>query len=244
MRVECEVEGPYDTEVFEALRKLRTEIARETSVPPYVVFHDSMLRELARALPRNEQEFLVLKGAGPSRWQKYGARVLAVTAAAAQRPTPTEGRPAPAPPPLVSERDDGRATYGSRSRAPQQLEQRSPPWQDDGPPPHGDPPSWVAEGGAEAESVWALYKQGLDLESIARETNETVGAVAAQLAEVCRAGRPVDAPRIMGEARVRAIRDAASDGQADLVQVRKRLLPVPVSLGEIRLALVSRPAHG
>src|SRR5712671_3841235 len=74
-----EIPADMDEEVFAALRALRTEIARETRVPPYVVFHDSTLRELASALPQDERGFLAVKGAGPSRWQRYGERVLAVT---------------------------------------------------------------------------------------------------------------------------------------------------------------------
>src|SRR5712671_505794 len=75
----AEVPEDMDEGVFAALRELRTEIARETRVPPYVVFHDSTLRELASALPQDERSFLAVKGAGPSRWQRYGERVLAVT---------------------------------------------------------------------------------------------------------------------------------------------------------------------
>jgi len=80
--------APYDQEVFEKLRTLRTELARETRVPPYVVFHDATLRELARALPRDEQTFLAVKGAGPNRWQRYGERVLAITGAAQPAESP------------------------------------------------------------------------------------------------------------------------------------------------------------
>ena len=82
MAVEPEAEGPYDEEVFAKLRALRTELARELRMPPYVVFHDSTLRELARELPHDERTFLAVKGAGPNRWQRYGARVLAITGAA------------------------------------------------------------------------------------------------------------------------------------------------------------------
>jgi RecQ family ATP-dependent DNA helicase len=78
-------EAPHDEQVLAKLRALRSEIARETHVPPYVVFHDATLRELSRALPRSESQFLAVKGAGPARWEKYGARVLAVTAAGAER---------------------------------------------------------------------------------------------------------------------------------------------------------------
>ncbi|HWE23091.1 MAG TPA: RecQ family ATP-dependent DNA helicase [Myxococcales bacterium] len=73
------IPADMDEEVFAALRALRTEIARETKVPPYVVFHDATLRELAAALPQDERGFLAVKGAGPNRWQRYGERVLAIT---------------------------------------------------------------------------------------------------------------------------------------------------------------------
>src|SRR5205823_8841154 len=82
-------EGPYDQQIFEKLRALRTELARETRVPPYVVFHDATLRELARALPQDEKGFLALKGAGPGRWRRYGARVVAIT----RPPAPSETTP-------------------------------------------------------------------------------------------------------------------------------------------------------
>ncbi len=68
-----------DLEVLERLRALRTGIAREARVPPYVVFHDATLQEFARALPEDEGTFLAVKGAGPSRWEKYGARVISLT---------------------------------------------------------------------------------------------------------------------------------------------------------------------
>ena len=77
-----EDDRPFDEAVFQKLRELRTQLARETRVPPYVVFHDSTLRELARALPRDEASFLAVKGAGPSRWERYGERVVAITGAA------------------------------------------------------------------------------------------------------------------------------------------------------------------
>ena len=88
-KTDAAVEEPFDAQVFEKLRALRTEIARTDRVPPYVVFHDSTLRELARALPKDERSFLAVKGAGPSRWQRYGERVVAITGAA-QPPPPAE----------------------------------------------------------------------------------------------------------------------------------------------------------
>ena len=59
---------------------MRTQIAREDRVPPYVVFHDSTLRALAHALPTDEPTFLAVRGAGAGRWQKYGDRVVSALA--------------------------------------------------------------------------------------------------------------------------------------------------------------------
>jgi len=69
-------------------------------LPPYVVFHDATLRELARALPRDEKSFLLVKGAGPSRWQRYGERVVAITRDVTPREAPPVLREAP---PVVRE---------------------------------------------------------------------------------------------------------------------------------------------
>ena len=120
-----------DEEVFAALRALRTQIARETKVPPYVVFHDATLRELAAALPQDERAFLSVKGAGPNRWQRYGERVLAITRNGGRRdatssepaevasddpPAPDDAAGAAEPPAIHdSAAPDCRAVGGQRS---------------------------------------------------------------------------------------------------------------------------------
>jgi hypothetical protein len=68
----------YDEELFEKLRQLRAEIARAASVPPYVVFHDKHLKEMAARKPGNEQEFLQISGVGSNKLKKYGEKFLRV----------------------------------------------------------------------------------------------------------------------------------------------------------------------
>jgi ATP-dependent DNA helicase RecQ len=63
-------------DLFERLRALRREIADDERVPPYIVFSDAVLRELARRLPRNERELLLVPGIGPAKLQRYGGRFL------------------------------------------------------------------------------------------------------------------------------------------------------------------------
>ncbi len=64
---------PYDTILFEILRDLRKEIAQERSVPAYVIFHDSSLREMCRKLPTTRALMLTIKGVGVKKFEAYGA---------------------------------------------------------------------------------------------------------------------------------------------------------------------------
>ncbi|MBS0350231.1 MAG: DNA helicase RecQ [Proteobacteria bacterium] len=67
----------YDHSLFERLRKLRKNIADEIGAPPYVVFSDNTLAQMAADLPRNEQDFLKISGVGQVKLQNYGQLFLA-----------------------------------------------------------------------------------------------------------------------------------------------------------------------
>ena len=69
-------EGPADP-LFEALRAARRTIASEAGVPPYVVFHDSTLREIAAARPRSLAELAQVNGVGQAKLARYGDAMLA-----------------------------------------------------------------------------------------------------------------------------------------------------------------------
>lgn len=68
--------SPEDNELWEALRKLRKELADEQGVPPYVIFHDATLMEIMRFKPQTEQELLAINGVGASKLERYGAAFL------------------------------------------------------------------------------------------------------------------------------------------------------------------------
>lgn len=65
-------------EMFIRLRALRKELADRERVPPYVIFADSTLREMAVRLPKTRHELLQVKGVGEAKLEKYGERFLAV----------------------------------------------------------------------------------------------------------------------------------------------------------------------
>jgi ATP-dependent DNA helicase RecQ len=69
-------DGPADP-VFEALREARRKLAAEAGVPPYVIFHDSTLREIAERKPHNLNELSKVQGVGAAKLARYGEAMLA-----------------------------------------------------------------------------------------------------------------------------------------------------------------------
>ncbi|APH54134.1 ATP-dependent DNA helicase recQ [Granulibacter bethesdensis] len=65
---------------FDALRAWRMKEAKEQGVPPYVIFHDSVLRDIATSAPTDLETLGRIKGVGASKLDRYGRHVLAVLA--------------------------------------------------------------------------------------------------------------------------------------------------------------------
>lgn len=84
-------EGPHDP-LFEALREERRRLASEQKVPPYVIFHDSTLREIAAARPASLEELGRVQGVGTAKLERYGEAMLGVVSH--HRSPPSGGQPA------------------------------------------------------------------------------------------------------------------------------------------------------
>ena len=70
--------SPRDASLYEALRLWRLAEARGQSIPPYVIFHDSVLRDIAARCPETLEALGQIKGVGASKLERYGRRVLGV----------------------------------------------------------------------------------------------------------------------------------------------------------------------
>ncbi|MDZ7799877.1 MAG: DNA helicase RecQ [Trueperaceae bacterium] len=87
---------------FETLRELRGRLAKDLGVPPYVVFHDATLREMAERVPTDEATLASVQGVGATKLERYGEAFLAALRPMAARDgtapatRPPEDRPAPA----------------------------------------------------------------------------------------------------------------------------------------------------
>ncbi|QSR17112.1 DNA helicase RecQ [Novosphingobium sp. KA1] len=70
--------NPVGHPLFEALRALRRDLAQQAGVPPYVIFHDATLREMANARPATLTEMGEIGGVGTRKLEAYGEEFLAV----------------------------------------------------------------------------------------------------------------------------------------------------------------------
>ncbi|WP_143240480.1 DNA helicase RecQ [Bifidobacterium adolescentis] len=66
-----------DEVLFQKLRALRLDIARELGKPPYIVFSDKTLRDMVRVKPITDDQFLAVNGVGESKLKQYGERFMA-----------------------------------------------------------------------------------------------------------------------------------------------------------------------
>jgi ATP-dependent DNA helicase RecQ len=70
--------GVYDKRLFALLRNLRKRLADEESVPPFVVFNDATLIEMAQQQPQTQHEMLAISGVGLKKLERYGYQFLAL----------------------------------------------------------------------------------------------------------------------------------------------------------------------
>ncbi len=67
---------PGDEDLWQALRALRIELAEEFSVPPFVIFHDSTLKEMVVEKPGTKEQMLLISGVGEQKLKRYGKQFL------------------------------------------------------------------------------------------------------------------------------------------------------------------------
>jgi ATP-dependent DNA helicase RecQ len=72
--------GPEAEAVFERLRAWRTGVAKELGMPPYVIFHDSTLRQIAATPPATLAGLALINGVGETKLARYGQQILDVLA--------------------------------------------------------------------------------------------------------------------------------------------------------------------
>jgi len=68
----------YDQPLWKALKELRTELATEQGVPPYIIFSDSSMLQMVKSRPADNNQFKYISGVGEFKAEKYGERFCAI----------------------------------------------------------------------------------------------------------------------------------------------------------------------
>ncbi|NIA09680.1 MAG: DNA helicase RecQ, partial [Nitrospiraceae bacterium] len=74
--IQQNVDEDFDCDLFEILRSLRKKLSDDMGMPPYIIFHDSSLKEMATCFPRSLSDFRKINGVGESKLEKYGELFL------------------------------------------------------------------------------------------------------------------------------------------------------------------------
>lgn len=70
-------DGSFDVDLFEKLRKLRLNLAREQGIAPFMIFSDKTLKNMCESMPSNSDEFLAVSGVGKVKLEQYGEQFIA-----------------------------------------------------------------------------------------------------------------------------------------------------------------------
>ena len=147
-------------ELFENLRQLRLNIAREKALPPYIIFSDKTLVDMSSKAPRNKSEMLNVMGVGEAKYSKYGDKFIeAICRYFNDNPNA-----------ITSIKDEDEAkeeVYSSRVDYNRKMNR-----------PNGAGAAWT-----EAEDVQldAEYKSGMRISEIAKIHDRTSGGILARL---------------------------------------------------------------
>ena len=200
-------EARYDEEtVFHALRQVRMRFAEETNVPPYVIFADATLREMAHKLPRTKAEMLAVGGVGQVKYDKYGEAFLSVTKAATAPKLPAGSANPPTtrirgPLPEVAMRSrDGRTIPDSVRR------------------------------------TWELLRSGLDIAEVAAERGYSVSTISNHMATLIDHREIEEITQWVDDATLMRIRKAVGDGPMGALGPIKEALGDEVSYEQLHLA--------
>jgi ATP-dependent DNA helicase RecQ len=193
--------------LFHALRAVRRRFAEEENVPPFVIFNDATLREMASRRPRNRSEMLQVSGVGVVKFEKYGEAFLAVTKASAAESAPTGSRPATPPSSLLPppSRKPVRTRTG-RLITPSLFR------------------------------TLELYRAGGDIPKIAAERGLSEATITQHIAELVLASEIDDVSAWVDDSMLKRIRQAANGGPIGALGPLKEALGDAVTYDQLHLA--------
>ncbi|MBB6453667.1 ATP-dependent DNA helicase RecQ [Salirhabdus euzebyi] len=205
--VEEETTTEENQELFDLLRALRKELADTESVPPYVVFSDASLKEMASNYPTDEHNFLKISGVGQAKLEKYGAKFLetiqyyvnekeVIANQSQTTPSPIKAKP-------VNTID---------------LEDR-----------FEDMPSHLIS--------YQLFREGLTIEEIAQSRGNKTITVQGHIIRSVKEGQPINWEEIFSEDVEQLVLEAKNNCEEDRLKTIKEALPENIDYFTIQAVL-------
>ncbi len=199
-----------DSELFERLGVLRKTLANRANLPPYIIFADTSLRQMAAKRPKTSQEFLKITGVAEHKLEKYGGTFLAEIADFCEN----DGKPNKPNKPSKphSEKPISRSPQVSKSRTATSdvLSQT------------------VAE-------TLELYSQHMSIEEIAQVQNLTQSTIAEHIENLILAGKIDSIDHMVDMEKQSMIKDAIDEVGSKFLSRIKAKLGEDYSYGEIKL---------
>lgn len=198
-----------DRGLFDALRRLRIEIASERGVPPYVIFGDMTLRELARYRPTTVDSLLKVYGIGQQKLEEFGAAVVAAISEYSSEQELTTDLP------ITSQSSQKNATRKTKSAS------------------HSEHPT------AASEAYFDLFDQGLTVEEVALQLDRASSTVTGHLIKYLRARRISDVTPFLPQATVERVTQAAEEVGTGRLKPIFEALEESVTYDDIRIVVTS-----
>ncbi|WAH36555.1 DNA helicase RecQ [Alicyclobacillus dauci] len=214
--------------LFEELRALRREIAERENVPPYVVFADSTLREMASVMPTDISALRTIKGVGDVKVSRYGTDFLRVIRDFGERHGNDESASVPkqrsveAIPVEFTDHETSTDSTSHSHRGPKQ-------------------PTNVADETPSHIQSFELFQAGKEVEEISSERGLSTITIEGHLIRCAQEGHPIDWARIFSEPAEAQILTAIDAVGSDKLKPIKEALPDDISYFMIRAVIAK---HG
>lgn len=200
-----------ESAIFQALRLLRQQIAKEQKVAPYVVFPDTTLREMGAVLPVDREEMLGITGVGEIKLERYGQAFLDLIRRYVENPAAFE------------EPDGDRQADQPPAKKPKKSQSREEAKEE-------KIPSHI--------QTWQSYGQGSSLADIARERNLNLRTVQNHLLRASQEGQAVDWDAFLSPDQEELIVKAARQVNSERLAPIKEALPPGIDYFKISIALL------
>ncbi|HEV2580188.1 MAG TPA: DNA helicase RecQ [Ktedonobacteraceae bacterium] len=185
---------PGTSALFHHLRNLRKAIADEQRVPPYVIFPDTSLRDMARWRPQTEEQFLDIPGVGQKKFEAFYTPFTREIRAYCEEHNLRVGLRTP---------DMLKASRLAKAQADEPDEVQVKPKAE-----KPDKPAPALTENVTRHLSRAMFQQGLSVDEIAKRRNLTRGTILTHLSELLEAGEVIDIERLIAPERYEAIAEA------------------------------------